>query len=125
MERIELSDSFQNVIVKLTEGNPGAMHVCLELFSKAVEIDPDSALGGIGPLLALDSHGIYGPSIWMLYKDVCGRSISKTIALLRAVHLGFLGVQALKHAIANRGQYIDVEALCAEVKERLPRFNLE
>lgn len=121
--RIELTDSTISATDKLSESNPGAMKVCLTLLKEGGEIDPDNLLGGLGCLLSLDSHEIYGASIWMLYKDVCGEDIVKVVALLRAVQLGILEEDKLIHAIGNYGKGIDVDNLYTLVKERLPTFD--
>lgn len=123
--RIELTDSEMSATLKLADGNPGAATVCCELLKNGEKIDPDSMLGGLGCLLSLDTHGIYGASIWMLYKDVCGEDLPKTIAVLRSVQLGFLEESKLIHAIDNRGDGIVVDDLYALVKERLPLFGRE
>lgn len=122
--RINLKDTTQDALIKLAEGNPGALSVCIMFIKETAEIDPDSALGGLGNLLRLDNMGIYGSRIWMLYKDVCGQSINKTIAILRAHQLGFLGESELRFAIDDYGRNIDVNDLCEKVKEQLPKFNL-
>ena len=124
-ERIQLTDTFQDIIVKLSDGNPGAIHVCMELAKTSSAVDPDSALGPLGPLLSLDTHGIYGSRIWMLYKDVCGERVIETQAALRAVQLGLVSEGALLAAIDGRcGEFNPDEALAA-VKKRLPRFAAE
>lgn len=121
--RIELTDTSMSATMKICEGNPGAMSVCVELFKNGDKIDPDAALGGLSCLLSLDTHSIYGSHIWMLYKDVCGENITKTIAVLRSVQLGFLSEEKLHAAIINRGDGIDVENLYDRVKIQLPKFD--
>ena len=49
MSRIELNDNLMSIIVKMAEGNPGAATVLMELYSEAEAIDPQSAMGGLGP----------------------------------------------------------------------------
>ena len=121
--RIELSDSTMEVVKKISEGNPGAASVCIKLLQQGATVDPDGMFGGLGCLLSLDSHAIYGASVWMLYKDVCKEDLVKTIAVLRAVQLGLLDENKLIHAIGNYGKGIDVNATYDQVKERLPNFN--
>lgn len=121
--RIELNDTIMSMVMKIIEGNPGAISVCMDLINENARIDPDSALGEIGSILALDTLGIYGSRIWMLYKDVCGEDITKTIGLLRANQLGFLSETVLNDGINNRGNGIDLDNLLEQVKERLPNFD--
>jgi len=122
MTRLEGTDSIMDIIVKLSDWNPGALNVCTELNLKEVEIDKDCALHGIGALLILDGSSIYGADIWMLYKDVCGEDIEKVFAILRSCQLGFITVGALRHAITHYGEGIDVDMLLVRVKESLPNF---
>lgn len=124
-ERITLRDNAMSSIMKLAEGNPGAIRVCTELLLKSKAINPDAALGEVANLLGLDTLGIYGSRIWMLYKDVCKEDIAKVVGVLRANQLGFMTKAELGHAIDNYGEGIDIDSLLSKVKERLPNFNLE
>lgn len=110
------------VVTALSEGNPGAVSVMVKMLSDGAAIDQDSAFGGFGALLALDTEAIYGPRVWMLYKDVCGENLPRTLAVLRAVQLGMLSRESLNRAINNYGDGIDPEALHLQVCERLPAF---
>jgi len=121
-ERITLQDNGLTALMKLSEGNPGAMSVLMEMMTQAADIDPDDIMGSFGALLHLDSMGIYGPRIWMLYKDVCKENLNATLGLMRAVQLGFISRSTLDTAIDNYGQGLDVDAALAKVKDRLPRF---
>lgn len=126
--RVTLDDTVGEILVKMCEGNIGAVKVCTECLKHAATIDPDDFLGGYGPLLHMDTDGIYGSRIWMLYKDVCGEDLVKLCAVLRAVQLGYLHPKTLDAAIDNTRyngvERINVEALLAQVKARLPRFGL-
>lgn len=121
--KIELSDSMQDVVVKMSEGNPGAVRVCCELLKDGAQIDPDSALGGFGAILALDSLGLYGSKIWMLYKDVCDCNLALMLAVLRGHQLSFLSKSELLHAVENNGAGIDLDGICVKVFDRLPHFD--
>lgn len=121
-ERITLTDNAQSAIAKLSEGNPGALNVCCQLYQETPEIDPDAAFGGLSSLLALDTLGIYGAEIWMLFKDVCGQNLSRTVAVLRANQLGLLSDAKLKRAIQNRGEGVDTAEMFNAVCDRLPNF---
>ncbi len=125
--RIELTDSPINMMAKLAEGNPGALTVLMQLYKDDERIDKDSGLGPFGSLLALDSYGIYGSSIWVLYKDICGESVVNTIAVLRAVQLGFLATSILQDAVSRQDRsgasIVPVNDLLLQVKERLENFD--
>jgi hypothetical protein len=127
-ERIKLDMTVQEIIIKMCGGNPGALTVCMELLTKGRQVDPDALSGGLSSLLILDELGIYEERIYMLWNDVCGRHIGKTIAVLRAYQLNQLtGVdtKTLNHAIDNRGAGINLDTVVEAVKNHLPRFNPE
>ena len=124
-ERITLEDSLQSTVVKMVEGNPGAMRVCCDLIKENAKIDPDSMLGELSAILALDSNGIYGSKIWMLYSDVCECNIITMIGLLRACQLGYLSNYELRHGINNYGEGIAIEEMVNKVKAQLPKFGKE
>jgi len=119
--RITLTDTLQDIVIKLAGGNPGAIRVCCELYKTGASCDPDSAFGGLSSLLDLDQHSIYESRIWMLYKDVCGQDLTKTHGMLRAVQLGILSPLHLNSAIDGVFP-LDPEAVLAEVQKQLPQF---
>ena len=121
--KIGLDDTLLSTIVKLAEGNPGAATVCSLIAKDGDAIDPDAAFGGgLMSLLQFDTLGLYGPRIWMLYKDVCGQDLVNTLGILRGHQLGFITEGTLNHAIDNYGDGLDVESVLEQVKERLPNF---
>jgi len=124
-DRIELTDNSFSAIEKLSEGNPGAISVCVNLLKNTAHIDPDSAFGGLGSLLSLDSNRIYGSRIWMFYKDFCKENIAFVILSMRAHQLGIITSSQLDSAIDNYGAGIDLNDITEKVKEQLPKFNLE
>jgi hypothetical protein len=123
-ERIALNDSLLDIFIKMSEGNPGGLSVLKLLYERSEAIDPDAALGSLSTILALDTYGIYGSRIWMLYKYVCRKDIVALVVTLRAVQLGILSINKLTEAIDNKsGKVIlDVVGLFEKVKARLPQF---
>jgi hypothetical protein len=111
-----------DVMAVLSDGNPGAIAAMTELVTSAEKIDPDSVLVALGPLMMLDSFGIYGSRIWMLFEDLCGRDVAKTIGLLRAVQLGLCSEHSLSLAIDGDKSAVDLPALLASVRGRLHEF---
>jgi hypothetical protein len=126
-QRIEGTDTLISAITKMAEGNPGAVAAMLDVSNKAAIIDPDNFLGLFGPILSLDSFGIYGTGIYILYNDMCNKDASKTIAILRACQLGLFDSALLKVACSRQDgsgtKMVPVEDLCSEVKKELPSFN--
>lgn len=128
MTRIELSDTGQAIIVKMADGNPGAMTAMVVLLSKDCEpIDPDSAMGLLGPFLELDMLGIYGTEIYILWNDKCKRDLRRFVLLLRASQLGLLPNQKVREMAADQMRQVNLSAdewdeLDAAVCDRLAGF---
>jgi hypothetical protein len=130
MSKIKLEDDFITMFTKMSEGNIGGLTVLMSLFKETPTIDPQSGLGGLGPILMMDDMGIYGSHIWILFKDICGENIHSMIALLRAHQLGFVSEAQLKSAIntcemgrrGNREPLFDIPAIVAKVQEELVDF---
>lgn len=74
----------------------------------APHIDPQSALGGAGPLLALDQHDIYGTDIYVLWNDKCQRDVRKMIMALRGVQLGHLLESRLREIAGDQTRSVDL-----------------
>ncbi len=119
---INLKDSVKDILMKMGEGNPGGLRVMMDIISLGPEIDPDDFAKGLGTILWMDSLNIRGSKIWMLYKDVCGEDLIKTMGMMRATQLGVINSETLLHAIDNYGNGVDVEDCLRKVKAELPNF---
>lgn len=126
-ERIQLTDNAFTAMMKMADGNPGAATVIMQMIKEGETIDPDSAFGGLGAIMSLDSYGIYGTDIYVLHSDICDNDLPKTLAVLRAVQLGFFNRDTLKYACNQQDysgkQLVPVDDLYQQVKKRLPNFN--
>lgn len=122
--KLQLTDTLQDMVIKMAEGNPGAMNVLMQILRDGAAIDPDNIMGGVGIILSLDTLNLYGSKIWMLYKDACDCNLSQMVAVLRGHQLGFLSSEQLRHAVDNRGVGISVPDVCGLVCARLPAFKL-
>lgn len=123
--KIELTDSMQDVLFKMSEGNPGALTVCLGILEHGEKIDPDNAMGGMGGIVNLDTLQLYGAKIWMLFNDVCGKDLPQMLAVLRGHQLGYVTDDQVHHAVENYGDGINIADICTKVVKRLPRFQLQ
>lgn len=124
MSKIELTDSTFDVLAKMSEGNPGGLVAVMKLMKDAEEIDPQSILKELGPILLLDTYEIYGSSIHILYKDKCNSDTRKVILLLRATQLGLFPEGKLKEMATDQTykinltdlEWIDIdEAVCGRL----------
>jgi hypothetical protein len=121
--RIKLEDTTLDILTKMSDGNPGALNVMMQLLKEGRAIDPDDFMGGLGVILSLDTHDIYGSHIWILFKDVSGSDLVTMCALLRAVQLGYLSESELVNAISNhKMEPARIQEMVQKVKDRLPKF---
>lgn len=74
--RINLDMAPIDAVVKMAEGNPGAVTVMCELLKP-------NLVEGFMDICRLDDLELYGPKIWLAYKDVCGMDIEKLRQRLR------------------------------------------
>jgi len=70
-EELRLNDNLMDWMVKMTEGNPGALIVLLT----AMKEKGAQEMGEL--ILFLDDMNIRGKQIWIGYKDYCGCDIDK------------------------------------------------
>ncbi len=67
-KKLSLEDDMIEVLRTLSEGNPGALSVLIEVLNGDLE--------GLSDIHILDDMNIRGPQIWVAYKDVCKQDIS-------------------------------------------------
>lgn len=103
--RIQLEDNLAEIVTKITDGNIGSVTSLIRVMKLVKEVDPLSVFADLGPLLTLDNIGIYGSSIWILFKDVCKENPTVMLAVLRATQLGILTrEQVFSSAIRQNGE---------------------
>jgi len=76
-EPIKLTDSLQDVLVTMSEGNPGAINVMMSILEY---VGPSI---GYMNILSLDDMNMRGPQIWIGYKDHCGQDIKKFVKCIQ------------------------------------------
>ena len=127
MSKINLEDNMLDVMTKMSEGNPGALTALMECMQDEGKTDPDDFMGALGTVLSLDTVGIYGTDIYVLWSDICNRNTIKLIASIRAHQLGFISGLLLKDACSRQDysgkNLIDVDDLYKQVCDRLPNFD--
>lgn len=132
-QRITLNMSGIDIVAALAGPNPGAMDVCVRLIKYAPLICPSWGFGGLQPLLQLDAEGIYGPNIWVLYKDLCEGSLPRLWALLCASQSGLWRGTPLQEMSADRARSEEwmtaqrnaIKLVTKEIPSVIPDFNLE
>ncbi len=126
-QRIELTDSAQDVMVKMSDGNPGALHALCSILKESPSIDPQGAMGGLGPILSLDTLGIYGSEIYILHNNQCHRDTRELLMLLRANQLGFISSGRIQKIARSQMRDTllskdEMDKLNCGVMNRLPSF---
>lgn len=124
MSRIQLTDNIMSAMVKMSDGNPGALAAMADTLKIEKEVDPDAALTPMATILGLDTIGVYGSGIYVLWNDQCNRDAASLIALLRAHQLGFISSHEVKRAADDeaRSVKLPIADLWKKVCETLPNF---
>jgi hypothetical protein len=125
--KITMGDSVLDILTKMSDGNPGAVVALSETISRNAEVDPDALMGSLNTLMLLDTWGIYGADIHVLYKDKCGCDVVKMIMLVRATQLGLFPHERLKELASDHMYKInlseeEMKDLHNQVCERLENF---
>lgn len=127
MSKISFGDSFMDIIMKMSEGNPGAVTAIMDMIENGEKIDPQGAMGGLGSVLLLDTFGIYGTDIYVLWSDICGQELNKTLGVIRACQLGFFDPKTMVDACSRQDysgrDMVPVEDLYQKVKGFLDQFD--
>lgn len=125
-ERIDLTDTLGGACAKMAEGNIGAVGCLKGLIQLNSSVDPDSALGQLSTILSLDSAGIYGTNLYLLW-NICEKNHARVIAVMRAVQLGIIPAEKVKDACSRQDRsgfgLLDIVSLYKQVKEKLPAFD--
>ena len=103
MSLILRDDSIANMCLELAGRNPGATRVLVDyvaFLNNEERVRP--------ALQLLNSAGITGGRVWMLYKDVCRENIECFAKVLDATRRGEIPAMELDTAIDNRGRGIDI-----------------
>ena len=127
MSRITLQDTLMDVLVKMAEGNPGAITAMMDILDKHDAIDPQAVMGGLGAIMLFDTLEIYGSSIYIIWNDKCGKDVRKLLVLQRACQLGFMPDSKLKEMAADQMREVDLtdeewDAYDKQVCDRLEDF---
>lgn len=120
--RIEFDDDFKTIILKLSDGNPGAITALAKVSSEYVKIDPQSANADFSPLFDMDYLGFYGSDIWILFKNICGEDVLKFIVLMRSIQMGLLDGTKVQEAVENEVGDFDFVELLAKLQNKLNKF---
>lgn len=134
MARIKLEDTVQDVLVKMSDGNPGAISCMMAILQEHDKIDPQAFMGGLGAILLFDTYEIYGTNIYILFSDKCGRDVRKMLMLMRATQLGYFSHLRLREMASDQMREINLtdtewkeldDKVCETLKEftRKPNEN--
>lgn len=110
MDRLTLNDSTMIMIMKMSEGNPGAV-VCLTDMLKKTDWYDD--VPGVMMILNLDGMGVYGSKLYMLWSDCCNKDLTQLELVLRNWQMGQLYLDDI-HANLNSGRgtpFTDLKSL--------------
>ncbi len=99
MSKIKLNDDINDIIVKLSDGNPGAMSMLFGI----IKHKEDDFVDLLSIFLTIDKMGLYGSHLYMLWNDCCNRDTEKTIQVIYAYQKGLIKESDIIERIKNVG----------------------
>lgn len=121
MSILTLKEDTKTIITKMSQGNPGAIICLCDIINIGNTIDPIT-YHPLSYILQLDSIGIYGSQIYILYNDICNKQLTIMFSILRAIQIGYIPVYKVKNAIKNDNQ-LNINDIMLYVKNYLgPTF---
>lgn len=114
--KLGLTDSLQDIIIKLSEGNPGAMSFIFEI----IKYQENNPIKLVEEFLTIDSMHLYGSHLYMLWNDCCNRDVEKSLKIIKGYRLGNIKDSDIKERIINVSYGISFDDLLerCEVNER-------
>ena len=88
-EKIKPNMSAQEIVITMCEGNPGAINVLMQMIG-----DPNPR--GFLDILLLDSMGIRGSQIYMLWSDCSDKNMEKYFRTLMMLRCGIFSTEQVK-----------------------------
>jgi len=108
MSRLQLTDTGTDILVKMADGNPGAISAMMAIMEHHDSIDPQAMMGAMGAIMILDTWGIYGTDIYVLYSDKCDKDVRKFLLLQRACQLGHLPHSKLQQMAKDQAREVNL-----------------
>ncbi|MCM1440202.1 MAG: hypothetical protein NC131_13515 [Roseburia sp.] len=90
--KIKATDTVQDVIINISEGNPGCLTFLLDLFNKDLN-------NAFMHCLRFDMMGLYGSRLYQLWNDCCGRDLETVNNVLQQ----YDDAEILKHIDNGKG----------------------
>ena len=91
--RITADMSVKDVLITMSEGNPGALTCMFQM----LESDPMACLD----ILLFDTMGIYGSKIYMVWNDCCNRDMRKFKETIQAFREGKFTEEEIQENLAR------------------------
>lgn len=120
-DRIDVDDTPANAVFKLVQGDRAAAEACIALVKAVATADPQAEFGPFTPLLILEAAGLTGPAIGHVYRKVCDSDPVIMLAVLHAVRLKVIAMDAVKRAAVS-GTRIRADTVIDIVRQKIPNF---
>lgn len=92
-EKISLSDSTSDVVIKMAEGNPGALTVMMSVLKHPK--------GDLFKLLDMDDMNLRGSKIWIGFKDHCDRDMDKFLECVKSRDKAMVDTINKEHGLSS------------------------
>ena len=99
MSKIKNIDNIQEMLLDMSEGNPGALTTCFEILRETSK----NPIKAIPLFLTLDTMELYGSHLYMLWNDCCDRNIKEVIKVIDGFMTGKITKKDINERIKNVG----------------------
>jgi hypothetical protein len=96
--KIGLHDTMMDVVMKMSEGNPGALTCLMDIMQKQ---DWYGGADSLTMVLSFDILGLYGSKLYILWNDCCYRNLDKLELVMRNWQMGNLSEQDIYNNVSN------------------------
>lgn len=100
-KRITVGMKVPEMIMNVSEGNPGAMSCLIYLINKNAK--------NIEALKMFDDMGIYGSKIYMIWNDSCKRDIDKFEKTIQLIKEGIITKEIIEEKASQGYLELDIE----------------
>ena len=102
-----LKDDFNDVLIKMSEGNPGSLRVLFEI----LEAKENDIFASLEVFSTLNDMKLYGAHLYMLWNDCCGNDINKTLLVIQKYREGKITDDDINERIKNVGYGLSFDDL--------------
>lgn len=105
--KIKITDSFEEAVCKIAEGNPGAVRCIVDM----LETSPER---GMAAMFLCDHYELYGSKLYELWNDLCARDSEMLINIIESLESD--AIKEIMNGEENKQTPDNVEDIMEEIE---------